>query len=195
MAEFPDTRASLIARVKDPRDAEAWSRFVDVYRPVIYRLARKRGMQDADAEDLTQEVLTAVAKAVERWEPDPRRGRFRTWLARIAKNAVTNALTRARPDRGGGENDGASRLEQHPDPCSDDELQREYQRSVFRWAQEQIRREFRASSWAAFQRTTVEGQSVEQAAVALGKSAGAVYAARSRVMRRLKEMVRRYEDQ
>jgi len=196
MAEFPETRASLVARVKDPRDSEAWARFVAVYRPVIYRLARKRGLQHSDAEDLTQHVLLAVAKAVDRWEPDPDRGRFRSWLTQIARNAITNALTRAPPDRGHGGTDFVSLLQQHPDPTftAAEEFDREYQRAVFRWAQDQIRREFQQSTWAAFRRTAVEGQCIDQVAAELRKSVGAVYAARSRVMRRLKEMVRQYED-
>ena len=196
MPDFPETRASLVARVKDPRDAEAWSRFVAVYHPVIYRLARNRGMQDADAEDLAQQVLASVATAVKRWEPDPNRGRFRTWLTRITRNAVTNALARARPDRGDGGTDSLALLEQQPnvDTAADEDLERESRRAVFRWAQEKIQPEFQPSTWAAFQRTTVEGQNIEQAAEALGKTPGAIYAARSRVMRRLKETVRQYDD-
>ncbi len=159
MAEFPETRESLVARVKDPGDGEAWARFVAVYRPAIYRLARKRGLQHSDAQDLTQLVLLAVAKAVERWEPDPDRGRFRAWLTRIARNAITNALTRARPDRGIGGTDLVDLLARHPDPSSSvcEDLDHEYQRAVFRWAQQRIRREFRPSTWEAFRRTTVDG--------------------------------------
>ena len=75
-------------RLKDQGDQAAWVEFVEVYRPVIYRLATRRGMQHADAEDLAQLVLASVAKAIDQWEDDPQRARFRTWLRRVANNAI-----------------------------------------------------------------------------------------------------------
>jgi RNA polymerase sigma-70 factor (ECF subfamily) len=197
MPEFPETRESLLTRVKDPRDSDAWSRFVAVYRPVIYRLARGRGLQDADAQDVTQQVLASVAQAIARWEPDPAKGRFRSWLSRIVRNAALNALTRKPPDISLGSADVVQRIDSQSK--STDVLRREfeheYQRAVFRWAQDRVRPEFQDSTWAAFWQTTVEGQSVDRVVRQLGKSRGAVYAARSRVMRRLKEAVREFEDQ
>ena len=195
MPDLPETRESLLVRVKDPSDYEAWNQFVSVYRPVIYRLARKRGLQDANAHDLTQQVLMAVAKAVDGWKVDPSRGRFRSWLMRIAHNAIINALTRARPDVGIGGSSFLELLDQQPqrDPSSTGNLNREYHRGIFRWAVQQIRSEFHESTWNAFWLTTVETQGVEQASAALNKSVGSIYAARSRVMRRLKQKVCEYE--
>ena len=84
MSASPETRASLLIRLKDQADDEAWFEFTEIYRPVIYRLACRRGMQPADADDLVQQVLTAVARVIDRWEADPERARFRTWLNRGA---------------------------------------------------------------------------------------------------------------
>ena len=88
MASAPETRPSLLIRLKDQGDQAAWTEFVEVYRPVICRLAASRGMQNADAEDLAQQVLTSLAKAIGRWQDDPQRARFRTWLRRVANNAI-----------------------------------------------------------------------------------------------------------
>src|SRR5689334_632321 len=90
MAEIPTTRASLLLRLRDPEDEAAWREFVELYAALVYNYARKQGLQDADAADLTQEVLRAVAGAVGRLDYDPRRGAFRNWLFTIVRNKLAN---------------------------------------------------------------------------------------------------------
>src|SRR6059036_1716125 len=90
MTDFPPTRASLLLRLRDPRDDAAWTEFVDLYAPLIYGYARKQGLQDADAVDLSQEVISAVASAVGKLEYDPRRGTFRGWLFRVVQRKLSN---------------------------------------------------------------------------------------------------------
>jgi len=96
---FPETRDSLIIQVKDPSNRIAWEEFSEVYRPVIYRIARTKGMQSADAQDLVQQVLISVADAIGRWEPRGDDVRFRNWLSRITRNAILKSLTRGPLDR------------------------------------------------------------------------------------------------
>ncbi len=196
MSSAPETRLSLLIRIRNPADQAAWQEFVEIYRPVILRFARQKGMQAADAEDVAQVVLAAVAKAVEQREHDPHRAKFRTWLQRVANNAILNALTRERPDRGTGGSAFQAALEHEESPGGPDSdlLRLEYRREVFRWAARQVRQEFRQDTWNAFWRTAIEGRSVEAVAKELAKNPGAIYAARSRVMRRIQEKVTEYEE-
>ena len=191
MHELPDTNESLIARVKDPGDAAAWTEFLDIYRPVVYRLARSRGLQHADAEDLAQQVFISIARAIERWEPGAEMPPFRAWLYRIARNGILQAVTRKKPDRGAGTTSVQELLHEIPD--ADEEVTVEFLREsrleTFRWAAQEIRSEFTATTWSMFWETSVEGRSVAETAALQGRSAGAVYVARCRVMQRIKEKV------
>ena len=197
MTTQPDTRASLLVRLKENGDQAAWTEFVEVYRPVICRLAVARGMQHADAEDLAQQVLASVATAIERWEVDSQRARFRTWLRRVANNAIVNALTRGKPDRGSGDSDVKDLLHGHParDGADSALVRLEVRREILSWAAKQLREEFQSATWDAFWLTAVEGLAVQDAAEQLGKTMGSVYAARSRVMRRLKEKIEEFEQE
>jgi RNA polymerase sigma factor (sigma-70 family) len=195
MYEMPATRHSLLVRLYDPQDEQAWTEFLEIYEPLIYRLARRRGFQDADADDLSQEIFRSVAAAVERWRLNPDRGSFRAWLFLIARNAMINALKKKqrRPQATG---DTQFRLLLESQPAPDDAaamVEAEYERDLFHWAAEQIRGEFRPSTWQAFWLTGVEGHTPQAAANSVGLSVGAVYIARSRVMARLKEKIEQVE--
>ena len=145
MDDSPSTRASLLVRLRDPRDERAWAEFVDIYTPLVHRLARQGGLQEADAADLAQDVFRAVASAIDRFDPDPGRGSFRGWLFRIARNLTINALAaRGRQPRGSGDTDVMRLLEEQPAPAPDASacFDVEYRRRLFDWAVGQIRGEF-----------------------------------------------------
>ena len=96
----PTTRASLLLRLCDSEDHEAWVEFVKLYEPVIYRSLRRHGLQDADARDVMQELLLAVSRSIDRWEPRKQHGSFRGWLRRVIRNLTVNWL-KQRPAAGG----------------------------------------------------------------------------------------------
>jgi len=196
MREIPNTRPSLLVRLRKPHDEQAWAEFVEIYEPVVYRLARQRGLQDADARELCQEVFVAVSRAIERWQPDPARARFRTWLLRIARNLIVHALVaRRRHPQGTGDSDFCSLLEQQPAPDGEEAsaFDQEYRQQLLAWAAERVRGQFQTTTWEAFWLTSVEGQEVRHVATSLGMSVGSVYVARSRVMARLRETVETFE--
>ncbi len=192
----PDTRHSLIFRLPDKGDAEAWEQFVAIYEPLVYRLARGNGFQDADAREIVQEVLVAVAGAVERFKPDPELGRFRDWLFRIARNLMLKFLTRRkyRP-LGTGDSGVAELLQQHVDPVGTESatFELEYRREVFRWAADQVRQQVHERTWRAFWLVSVEGRVTADVARELKMSVGAVHIAQSRVRGRLREAVAELE--
>jgi len=197
MAEIPATRASLLLRLRDPRDGAAWTEFVELYGPLICNYARKQGLQDADAVDLSQEVFSAVAATVGQLDYDPSRGSFRNFLFTIVWRKLSN-WRRAQRNRLRCNGDAAPQrvLDQCPAPESEVEAEWEaqWQRRVFAWACEQVRRDVTEVTWQAFWRTAIEGQPGKQAAADLGVSVAAVYLARSRVVAQLKERVQAAQE-
>jgi RNA polymerase sigma-70 factor (ECF subfamily) len=198
MVEAPLTRASLLVRIRDGRDQDAWRQFVQLYAPVVYGFARKRGLQDADAADIMQDVLRSVARAAGRLEYNPSRGTFRGWLYTVARNKIINLLAsnRHNPGRGTGGTDAREQLESVAG--SEWELaeswDEEYERNLAALAMQRIQDEVQPATWQAFWQTAVEGKHAREAGEALGMSAGAVYVARSRVLARLKEEVGRLRE-
>jgi RNA polymerase sigma-70 factor (ECF subfamily) len=196
MAEIPPTRASLLVRLRDPRDGSAWGEFVDLYAPLVYGYLRKQGLQDADAADLSQDVLGTVAGAVGRLDYDPAKGAFRNWLFTVVHGKL--ASWRAAPAnraRGSGDTGTHQLLEERPAPEGGEaEWEAEWERRVFAWACGQVRREVTAATWQAFWRTGFDGQAGKQVAADLGLTLTAVYRARSRVLARLKELVRSVQE-
>src|SRR5437868_6129671 len=111
----PTTRRSLVLRLRNLEDEAAWAEFVQLYEPLVYRLARNKGLQDADAQDLCQDVFRAVSSAIDRWDPDPAKGSFRGWLFRIARNLLVNFLVaQGRRPRGSGRTSVHEMLEARP---------------------------------------------------------------------------------
>lgn len=196
MTHEPETRPSLIARLQSGADNAAWEEFVVLYRPVILRLAVLRGLQQADAEDVAQGVLLGIARSIARWRVEPERARFRTWLQRLVRNATINALVRRPADCARG---GTTAIESLAAVVDDDgglsaQFDIEWRREAFRWASEEVRNELQPSTWEAFQLTAVEGLDASEVARRTGRSVGAVYVARCRVMQKIQAKIRELVD-
>jgi RNA polymerase sigma-70 factor (ECF subfamily) len=191
----PETRASLILRLQDADDVTAWEEFMELYSPVIFRVAIGRGFQAADAENIVQEVLLSVARSVTQWLERTDRGSFRAWLLRIARNQAFD-LINARATRSLG-TDGSVAEKMLADVHAKSELSSvldlENERAVFQWAADQVRESVAEHTWQAFWLTRVEGLSVDETASKLNLRPGNIYFARSRVMARVKELVQQYE--
>ena len=172
---------------------------MELYGPVVYGFARKRGLQDADAADLMQDVMRAVSAAIGRLDYDRNQGTFRGWLFTITRNKVFNFLSarRIRP-QASGDTTTNRLLETQPDAGDGtDAWELEYQRRLASLAMERVKGEFQEKSWQAFLLTAVEGVGAADAARQVGISPGAIYVAKSRVLARLKqevELMRRQEE-
>ncbi len=196
MTLSPSTRASLLLRLRDPQDHEAWLEFVTLYEPVAYRLLRRHGLQDADAREVMQELLLAVSRNIDRWDPAEERGSFRAWLRRVARNLVINWLkNRQRHTVAAGGSDMQAMFNMLPADSDQEtvEFDHELRRAMFQQAAEQVRGEFQPGTWQAFWETGVVGSSPAEAAKKLGMTVGAVRVAKCRVLARLQAAVNEME--
>ena len=182
------TDETLLLRLQDPLDQEAWYEFAAIYRPMVCRIGRRLGLQDADAENLAQVVLNKVSDQAAKWDTGKPPGSFRRWLSRVAKNAAIDAIRQVKPDAARGGTSLLFQLQQveKSTDLTGTLLRLELEREAFRWAANRIREEFTVPTWSAFWDTMVEGKSCGKVAEQLGKSVGAIYIARTRVVQRLK---------
>ena len=197
MTPTPTTRASLLFRLRDSQDHEAWVDFVEIYEPVIYRQVRKCGLQDADARELMQEFFIVVSRRIEHWELARERGSFRGWLRRVTRNLVINWMKHGqrRMIAFGGQDAQMLIADLAVEDCPEAiEFDNELRRSIFQRASELVRQEQNPKAWQAFWSTAIDGKSPAVVARELEMSFGAVRVAKCRVLARLKEVVVTLED-
>ena len=185
----PFTRITLLTRLRSAADAEAWRTFVDLYLPLVFRYCRQRGLQDADARDVSQQVLASVHRAIEKFQYDPQRGRFRSWLGTIAQHEIGRYLARdRRPGKGGGEGVGNLLVEQESGEVDSAWLE-EFNAHIFAVAMERVRPEFDGLTWEVFDATWLGEVSPREAAEHFGKPPAWVYKARFKVLQRLRSEI------
>lgn len=185
------TRETLLVKIRDAGDEQAWGEFVDLYAPVVFRFAISRGVRPADAADLVQEVMGSVAKSIGRFDYRPGQAPFRSWLFTVTRNQVASfyrSVSR-RP-----QGDGRTTMMQiaENEMSLDDEQarwDREHDRQLFAWAAEAVKPEFNPRIWDAFYRTAITGDPAEEVARELEMTVPAVYVAKCRCIARLREKI------
>jgi RNA polymerase sigma factor (sigma-70 family) len=183
------TRPSLLIRLRDPRDEEAWRVFVETYTPLVYGYCRRRGLQASDIADVTQEVIVQVHHSIREFSYQPEKGRFRDWLGTVTRTKIIGFLRRDnRAGKGGGESAEAI-IRQLEATESDSVWNEGFQARVLEVALSRARPGFEEATWLAFERSWVEGKSAKQVALELNVPIDVVYVAKSRVLKRLREEV------
>ncbi len=195
LALQPHTRASLLLRLKDRDDESAWEEFAAIYQPILYRMARSRGHQDADAREIVQEVMVAITRHIEKFQSQKEHGSFRAWLSTIVRTKAINHFVRQSDQRSVGGTAFAQRLEQHVDPrCNAEQsFEQEFRKQMFLWAADKVRDTVSESTWQAFWLSCVQDFSVNEVASRLKLSVGSVYVARTRVIAKMRRTIEAYQ--
>lgn len=183
------TSVSLLECVARGEDPSSWRRFYDVYSPLLRHWLRRFQVQDADAEDLIQEVLTVVCRELAKFEHNERKGAFRNWLKVILIHRVRDFWRAAkhRPLA-----TGANSIQRELDELSDDSSRvsqiwdREHDEFVMNRLMDQVKPRFDDQTWHAFRLQSLSGRSAREVSDQLGMSINSVYLARSRVLNALR---------
>lgn len=182
----------LLERVRDRTDAAAWSAFVAEYQPVLRAFVRRHGVKAADVPDVVQDVLARLVPALARFEFDPSRGRFLTWLWRVtgnaAKNWISKQITRTRLE--------AAWHRQQPVTETGTDAPDERERARLRQTLDRVfaavRRTTRPAAWACFEGQVLHGRPADELAAELGVSSNAVFVNTCRIRARVREQCLRY---
>ncbi len=185
------TRTALLDALQRPDDHALWRGYVDEYRPRLVAFGRRAGLAEPDAEDVAQRTLATFCGALRRGRYDRQKGRLRHWLFKILRNQIAT-WRRTRPRR-------ESPVDQSPDRT--DFFERlparnsrsrfrevEYQLAKLRRCLETVRTEVDERTFRAFDRFALQGRPAEEVGHDLGMTANAVFSAKRRILRRVREL-------
>lgn len=198
------TRRSLLSRLRNLDDQESWRAFFDLYWRLLYKVARRAGLSEADAEDVVQETVVAVARQMPRFRYDAARGSFKGWLFRIVGRRVNDHLRRLyrQPRRDEAvhahEADEEDRAPARTDETSaelDNAWEQEWEQAVLEAAVAKVREETNPKHFQVFDCCVRLGWPTAKVAATLGMSAAQVYLARHRVSRAVKNAARVINDE
>ncbi|MBL8813973.1 MAG: sigma-70 family RNA polymerase sigma factor [Planctomycetaceae bacterium] len=184
-----ETRPSLLMRLRDTSDREAWSEFVDVYSPLVYGFLRRRSLHDSDAADVTQEVFLRVSRSIPTFIYSKEQGRFRDWLWTITRNEIRRFHEKRKRRVAEIQESPDGTLEQLASTGDSAEWNEEFHRHILEVAMKRIEPSFEPQTWQAFCLVWVNQVSAIDAAEQVQQSVDFVYVAKSRVLKRLREEV------
>lgn len=188
--DWPSTKYTLLRGIRDLRNEDAWTTFVDLYTPLVYRFCRRRGLQDADARNVVQEVFIRVSRGICRFDPAAEKGRFRSWLGTIIYREIQRERDKARqPGRGAGGNQADVAIQQIEAQFVA-EWEATFDAEVYQYALDRVRSQADADSWGAFEAVWMNNQKPRQVADRLNKSVDWVYKAKYKVLSRLRNEIR-----
>ncbi len=192
-----ETSLSLLNRLRHSSDSEAWNRLVELYTPLLKRWAGRYDVKDSDADDLVQEVLIAVAKDVGNFDHNGQTGAFRSWLRTILVHRMRNFWRgRGRQPQATGNSEMQRQLDQLEDPTSQLSAlwNRQHDHHVVERLLMETERAFDPKTWRAFLRVALDGERADKVATELGMSLNAVFIAKSRVLKRLRQQAHKLVD-
>ncbi len=179
-----DTRSTLLARLTDRNDAEAWTTFNDLYRPMLVGYARKRGLNDADADDVSQQCIEAVLANIDQYQHT---GSFKAWLRTIAQNRIRDHFRKRREQQIGS---GLWAAQPDDQPAADELWERHWLAEHLRYCVEKVRPDIAEHTYRAFVENVIEERPAAETAELLGLTVNPVYVAKFRVLERIRNMLR-----
>jgi RNA polymerase sigma-70 factor (ECF subfamily) len=193
------TRESLLSRLKDWEDRESWQDFFDTYWKLIYGMARKAGLSDAEAQDIVQETVLSVARKIEGFKYDPAVCSFKSWMLQLTRWRIINQLNRRQREAGQtglipGQSDSIA--EQIPDPTGFDLesiWDAEWEKNLLAAALERVKHHVDPEQFQIFDLYCLEQWPAQKVASTLGVGVGRVYLAKHRIGRLLKKEIKRLE--
>ena len=184
------TRQSLLLRVRDLGDLEAWDQFYGIYAPLILRFARRQGLSIDDAEEIRDDCLGLLARKMPGFAYDPSAGRFKSWLYRLAHGRVVD-LRRRKAPRAADEEELAAVVDPAPGPR--DTWEQLWRAEHLRYCVEAVRGRVSERNYAAFRMLLDDGLSVPEVCAATAMNANQVYKAKMQVLQRVRELMRRLD--
>jgi RNA polymerase sigma-70 factor (ECF subfamily) len=193
------TRATLLLRLRDAEDRQAWEAFVDRYAPMIFHWCRRYGLQDSDAADVTQDVLIKLVRVMREFEYDPARGTFRGWLKTVTSNTLRDVLQGWKHmERGSGDTRQLRQLAGIQQPQALDALSKEiesqHERELLAAAEQRVRARVKPNTWKAYRLTAVDGQRAADVAGQVDMTVAEVYVAKSRVVKMLRAEIQKLDS-
>jgi RNA polymerase sigma-70 factor (ECF subfamily) len=187
----PLTGSTLLGLLRDPADSRAWDLFVRRYGPLIHRWCLRWRLQEADADNVTQEVLAQLVQKLHSFRYDPRKGTFRGWLRTLTQHAWSDYLAKNREAlRSTGDSDVPKRLE-NVEARADlmASLAEAFDLELLEHAQTRVRLRVTPRDWQIFQELSLEQRPGRAVARELGMTVTAVLMAKSRVQKKLREEI------